>query len=55
MKPSNGKYQTATRVKVLSPEIFDIREDDSFHLLQDSDVLLYYVVEMIMKTQIMFE
>jgi len=32
MKPSNGKYQTATRVKVLSPEISDIREDDGFHL-----------------------
>ena len=32
MKPSAGRYQTATQVKVLSPEKTDVREDDGFHL-----------------------
>jgi len=34
MKPSEGMYQTATKVRVLSPEIFNIEEADSFHLLE---------------------
>jgi hypothetical protein len=34
MKPPAGMCQTATKVKVLSPEIFDIEEADSFHLLE---------------------
>ena len=36
MKPGVGKYQAATQVKVLSPEIFNVEEVDSFHLLEDS-------------------
>lgn len=36
MKPPEGMYQTATKVKVLSPEIYDIEEADSFHLLEGS-------------------
>lgn len=38
MKPPDGKYQTATKVNVLSPEIFNVREVDSFHLLEDSKI-----------------
>jgi hypothetical protein len=34
MKPPAGMCQTATKVKVLSPEIFNIEEADSFHLLE---------------------
>ncbi len=36
MKPGVGKYQAATQVKVLSPEITNVEEVDSFHLLEDS-------------------
>jgi len=36
MKPPEGIYQTATKVKVLSPEIYDIEEADSFHWLEGS-------------------
>jgi len=36
MKPPEGMYQTATKVKVLSPEIINIEEADSFHLLEGS-------------------
>jgi len=36
MKRPEGMYQTATKVKVLSPEIHDIEEADSFHLLEGS-------------------
>ena len=36
MKPPEGMYQTATKVKVLSPEIYDIEEADSFHKLEGS-------------------
>jgi len=34
MKPPEGMYQTATKVKVLSPENTNIEEADSFHLLE---------------------
>ncbi len=34
VKPSDGRYQTATQVKVLSPAIYKVREVDSFHLLE---------------------
>lgn len=36
MKPSDGRYQTTTKVKVLSPEMLDVREVDGFHLPEDS-------------------
>lgn len=36
MKPPVGMYQTATQVKVLSSEIYDVEEADSFHLLEGS-------------------
>ncbi len=36
MKPPVGMFQTATKVKVLSSEIFNIEEADSFHLLEGS-------------------
>jgi hypothetical protein len=36
MKPPVGMCQTATKVKVLSSEIFNIEEADSFHLLEGS-------------------
>ena len=36
MKPAEGMHQTATQVKVLSPVIFNVREADSFHLLEGS-------------------
>ncbi len=36
VKPGVGKYQAATQVKVLSPEITNVEEVDSFHLLEDS-------------------
>ena len=34
MKPPVGMCQTATQVKVLSSEIFNIEAADSFHLLE---------------------
>ena len=34
MKPPEGKCQTATKVKVLSPEKTNIEEADSFHKLE---------------------
>ena len=34
MKPPEGMYQTATKVKVLSPENTNIEEADSFHKLE---------------------
>jgi hypothetical protein len=43
MKPSDGRYQTATQVKVLSPVIINVREVDSFHLLEDR--MRYTVME----------
>jgi len=36
VKPGVGKCQAATQVKVLSPEIINVEEVDSFHLLEDS-------------------
>jgi hypothetical protein len=36
MKPSDGRYQTATQVKVLSPVMNNVREVDGFHLPEDS-------------------
>jgi len=36
MKPPYGMFQTATQVKVLSSEIYNIEEADSFHLLEGS-------------------
>lgn len=36
MKPPEGMYQTATKVKVLSPEITNIGEADSVHELEGS-------------------
>jgi len=40
MKPTDGRYQTATQVKVFSPEIINVREVDSVHLLEDSMIHL---------------
>jgi hypothetical protein len=40
VKPTGRRYQTATRVKVLSPVIFNVKEVDSFHLLEDSMICL---------------
>ncbi len=36
MKPPAGMCQTATKVKVLSCEIFHVEEADSFHMLEGS-------------------
>lgn len=36
MKPPAGMCRTATQVKVLSSEIFNIEEADSFHILEGS-------------------
>jgi len=36
MKPTLGRYQTATQVKVFSPVITNIKEADSVHLLEGS-------------------
>jgi hypothetical protein len=41
VKPTGGRCQTATKVKVLSPVIFDVKEVDSVHLLEDS--MIYFV------------
>ena len=43
MKPTGRRYQTATKVKVLSPVISNIKEVDSFHLLEDSMIYLVKV------------
>jgi hypothetical protein len=42
VKPTGRRYQTATRVKVLSPVIINVKEVDSFHLLEDS--MIYHVM-----------
>lgn len=42
MKPANGRYQTATQVKVISPEIFNVGEVDSVHFLEDS--MIYFTM-----------
>jgi hypothetical protein len=34
MESTKGKYQTATQVKVLSPVIFNVKNADSFHMLE---------------------
>ena len=36
MKPPEGRYRTATQVKVLSPEITNIGRDDRVHFLEVS-------------------
>jgi len=36
MKPPVGIFQTATKVKVLSSEIYNVKEADSLHLLESS-------------------
>ena len=38
MKPQDRKHQTATQVKVLSPEIFLFIEADDFHLSEGNKV-----------------
>ena len=38
MKPSDGRYQTATQVNVLSPVKLENGEVESFHLLEDSKI-----------------
>lgn len=38
MKPSDGGYQTATQVNVLSPVKLESGEVESFHLLEDSKI-----------------
>jgi hypothetical protein len=43
MEPPEGMYQTATQVKVLSPVIFNVKEVDSFHLLEDRMIYLVTV------------
>jgi len=42
MKPAEGRYQTATQVKVISPEIFNVGKVDSVHWLEDSTI--YFVM-----------
>jgi len=37
MKPHDGRYQTATQVKGLSFGIFNVREADSFHMLEGNN------------------
>ncbi|MGB9628547.1 MAG: hypothetical protein ACPL6D_07790, partial [Thermodesulfobacteriota bacterium] len=36
MEPEGARYQTATKVKVLSPEITIVSEVDALHLAEDS-------------------
>jgi len=43
MKPADGRYQTATQVKVISPEIINVGKVDSVHLLEDSTIYLAMV------------
>ena len=40
MKLQNGRYQTATQVKVLSPVITNVKEADSLHLLEGNTIYL---------------
>ena len=40
MKPGLGRYQAATKVKVLSPEILIVEEADSVHELEGSIVYI---------------
>ena len=40
MKPTDGKYQAATKVKKFSPEIINVGEVDSIHKLEDSMIYL---------------
>ena len=42
VKPTLGRYQTATQVKVLSPVITNVIEVDSFHVLEDT--MIYFVL-----------
>ena len=42
MKPTDGRYQTATQVKVISPEIINVGKVDSVHELEDSTI--YFVM-----------
>jgi hypothetical protein len=34
VKPQEGRFQTATQVKVLSPVITNVKEADSLHMLE---------------------
>jgi len=38
VKPVEGMHQTATQVKVLSPVIINVKEVDSFHMLEDNTI-----------------
>jgi len=40
MKLQDGKYQTATQVNVLSPVITNVKEADSFHMLEGN--MIYF-------------
>jgi len=42
MKPAEGRSQTATQVKVISPELFNVGKVDSVHWLEDSTI--YFVM-----------
>lgn len=42
MKPQEGRGQTATQVKVLSPVIFNVKEADSVHILEGSKSRFQY-------------
>ena len=43
MKPTGGRYQTATQVKGLSPVITNVKEVDSIHELEDNMIYLAMV------------
>lgn len=42
MKPGVGRHQAATKVNVLSPVIFNVKEADSFHVLEGN---MIYIVK----------
>ena len=43
VKPTGGRYQTATQVKGLSPVITNVKEVDSIHELEDNMIYLVMV------------
>ena len=43
MKPTDGRYQTATQVKVFSLEIFNVGKVDGIHELEDGMIYLAMV------------
>jgi hypothetical protein len=43
VKPTGRRYQTATQVKGLSPVIINVKEVDSFHILEDNTIYVVLV------------